>query len=92
MIVSLRDLLERVNDPVFLFPIRRNAKSLIAVPVHVLLCPLLIDMVTVPDVEAALIVFRVISAVLPEPSIMSCQFRWFLPFLKIMLYPCHKEL
>ena len=75
-IVGLLDLLERVNNPVFLFPVRRKVKSLVAVPVHVLLCPLLVDMVTVPDVESAVIVLRVISAVLPRPSIVSCEFHW----------------
>ena len=64
------------------------AQIRLAVPIHVLLCPLLVDMVTVPDVEAAVIVFRVISAVLPGPSIVSCEFHLFLSFLKIMLCPC----
>ena len=48
-IVGLLDLLERVNDPFFLFLVRRKVKSLVAIPVHVMLCPLLIDIVTVPD-------------------------------------------
>ena len=79
IIVTLRikstlDLLEGINDPVFLFLILRKVKSLIAVPVDILLCPVLIDVFTVGDVETAVIVLRVISAVLAGPSIVSCEF------------------
>ena len=57
------DLLKGINDLVFLLLILREVKSLIAVPVDIPLRPVLIDMLTFPDVETAVIVLRVISAV-----------------------------
>ena len=79
IIVTLRikstlDLLEGINDPVFLFLILRKVKSLIAVPVDILLCPVLIDVFTVRDVETRSLLLRIISAV-------SCRtFHCFLSF------------
>ena len=80
-IVSPLDLLKGINDPVLLFLIRGKVESLIAVPVDILLCPLLIDMVTVGDIESAVIVFWVIGPVLAGPSIVSCHFHRQLSFL-----------
>ena len=74
MIVSTLDLLERVNDLVFLFLIRGEVISLIAVPVHVLLGSFLIDVVTVSNVEAAIIVLWIVSPMLAGPAIVSCHF------------------
>ena len=74
MIVSTLDLLERVNDLVFLFLIRGEVISLIAVLVHVLLGSFLIDVVTVSNVEAAIIVLWIVSSMLAGPAIVSCHF------------------
>ena len=73
-IISTLDLLEGINYLVFLLLISWKVKSLIAIPVDIPLCPVLIDMVTVGDIEAAIIVFWVISAILPGPAIVSCHF------------------
>ena len=82
-IVGLLDLLERVNNPVFLLPVRRKVKSLIAVPVHVLLCALLIDMLTVGDIESSVIVLRIVSSVFSGSAIVSCQLHRHLSFLSV---------
>ena len=74
MIVSALDLLEGVNDLVFLFLIRGEVISLIAVPVHVLLGSFLIDVVTVPDIEAAVIVLRIVGPMFAGRAIVSCHF------------------
>ena len=63
-IKSTLDMLEGINDPVFLFLIFRKVKSLIAVPVDILLRPILINVFTVGNVKTAVIVLRIISAVL----------------------------
>ena len=47
--------------------------SLIAVPVDVLLRTLLIDVITVGDIEAAVIVLRIVSPMLAGPAIMPCH-------------------
>ena len=41
-IKSTLDLLKGINNPVFLFLILREVKSLITVPIHILLCPCLL--------------------------------------------------
>ena len=63
-IVSPLDLLKGINDFVLLFLISGEVESLIAVPVDVVLRPVRVDMLTVPDVKTAVIVLRVISAVI----------------------------
>lgn len=74
-IVSPLDLLKGINDPVLLFLIRGKVESLIAVPVDILLYPVLIDMVTVGDIESKVIVFWIIGSVLARPPIVSCHFQ-----------------
>ena len=73
MIVSTLDLLEGISDLFFVCLIRRKPESLIAVPIDVLLRTLLIDVVTVPDIEAAVIVFRIVSPMLAGSAIVPCH-------------------
>ena len=73
-IVGLLDLLKGINYFVLLFLISWKVKSLIAVLVDVSPGPVLIDMITVGDIKTAIIVFWVISAILPGPAIVSCHF------------------
>ena len=49
---------------------------LITVPVHIPLCAFLIDVVTVGDIEAAVIMLRIVSAILSRSAIVSCQLHW----------------
>ena len=55
---SLLYLLEGISDLVFLSLIRWKAISLIAVPVDILLRSFLIDVVTVGNIELAVIMLR----------------------------------
>ena len=72
---SLLDLLEGISDLVFLSLIRWKAISLIAVPVDVLLRSFLIDVVTVGNIELAVIVLRIVSSVFSRSAIVPCQFK-----------------
>lgn len=72
---SLLDLLEGISDLVFLSLIRWKAVSLIAVPVDILLHSFLIDVVTVRNIELAVIVLRIVSSVFFRSAIMPCQFQ-----------------
>ena len=72
---SLFDLLKGISDPVFLFMILRKVKSLIAVPVDILLRPFLIDVVTVGNIELTVIVLRIVSSVLSRSAIVPCEFQ-----------------
>ena len=72
---SLLDLLEGISDLVFLSLIRWKAISLIAVPVDILLRSFLIDVVTVGDMELAVIVLRIVSSVFSRSAIVPCQFQ-----------------
>lgn len=72
---SLLDLLEGISDLVFLSLIRWKAISLIAVPVDVLLRSFLIDVVTVGNIELAVIVLRIVSSVFSRSAIVPCQFQ-----------------
>ena len=69
------DLLEGISDLVFLSLIRWKAISLIAVPVDVLLRSFLIDVVTVGNIELAVIVLRIVSSVFSRSAIVPCQFQ-----------------
>ena len=82
-IESPLDLLKGIHDFVFLFLIFRKVKSLITVPVHVLLCTLLIDMLTVGDIESSVIVLRIVSSVFSGSAIVSCQLHRHLSFLSV---------
>ena len=72
---SLLDLLEGISDLVFLSLIRWKAISLIAVPVDILLRSFLIDVVTVGDIELAVIVLWIVSSVFSRSAIVPCQFQ-----------------
>jgi hypothetical protein len=69
---SLLDLLKGIRDLILLALIRWSACSLIAVPVDIVLRPLLIDVLTVCDIEAAVIVLWIVSSVFSRPAIVSC--------------------
>ena len=73
-IINTLDLLKGINNLIFLFLIRGKVKPLIAVPVDILLGPVLIDMLTVRDIETAVIVFWIISTMLAGPAIVPCHF------------------
>ena len=72
---SLLDLLEGISDLVFLSLIRWKAVSLIAVPVDILLRSFLIDVVTVGNIELAVIMLRIVSSVFSRSAIVPCQFQ-----------------
>ncbi len=67
MIISTLDLLEGISDLILICLIRRKPEPLIAVPVYVLLRTLLIDVITVGDIEAAVIVLWIVGPI-PELS------------------------
>ena len=94
---SSLNLLKGINDPVFLFLISGEVKPLVAVPIDIPLCPFLIDVLTVRDIETAVIVLWIVSSVLAGSSIVPCQLHVvfyshrspsFHRKLKIMLCPC----
>lgn len=89
-IESTLDLFKGINDVVLLFLISGEVESLIAVPVNVLLCTFLIDMFTVGGIEPAVIVFWVVSSVLPDLPLGLVIFSgiYLSSFLKIMVCPC----
>jgi hypothetical protein len=76
-IISSLNLFKGIHDIIFLLLIFREMKSLITVPVHVLLRTFLIDMLTVGDIESAVIVFRIVSSILAMPSVVSCNSLFF---------------
>lgn len=74
MIISTLDLLKGISDLILICLIRWKPEPLIAVPVDVLLRSFLIDVITVGDIEAAVIVFRVVGPMFAGPAIVSCHF------------------
>ena len=94
-IKSLLDLLERISDLVFLILILRKVISLIAVPVDILLRTFLIDVVTVGDIELAVIVLRIVSSVFSGSAIVFCQLHRHLSFLSVFdkhAFPLPREI
>ena len=85
---SLLDLLKGIRDLILFSLIHRSAVMLITVPVHISLCAFLIDVVTVVDIEAAVIMLRIVSAILSRSAIVSCQLHWQLFLSVIFLKPC----
>lgn len=73
MIISTLDLLKGISDLILICLIRWKPEPLIAVPINVLLRSFLIDVITVCDIEAAVIVLRVVSPMLAGPAIMPCH-------------------
>jgi len=73
MIISTLDLLEGISDLILVCLICWKAETLIAVLVDVLLRSFLIDVITVGDIEAAVIVLRIVSPMLAGPAIMPCH-------------------
>ena len=76
-IKSTLDLLEGINDPVFLFLILRKVKSLIAVPVDILSGPLGVNVFAVLHIEPAVIVTGIVGAMFAGAPVVSCQFQTF---------------
>ena len=71
---SLLYLLEGISDLVFLSLIRWKAISLIVIPINTLLRSFLIVVVNIGNIKLAVIVFRIISSVFSESTIVPSQF------------------
>ena len=74
-VVELFDFFKGVSQTIRIFGLHGRTDTVVAIPIDVLLDTLWVDMLAVGDFKTAVIVLRVISAVLSGSAIVSGQFQ-----------------
>ena len=74
-VVELFDFFKGVGQTIRIFGLQGRTDAVITIPIDVLLDTLWVDMLAVGDFKTAVIVLRVISAVLSSAAIVSGQFQ-----------------
>ena len=74
-VVELFDFFKGVGQTIRIFGLQGRTDAVITIPIDVLLDTLWVDMLAVGDFKTAVIVLRVISAVLSGSAIVSGQFQ-----------------
>ena len=74
-VVELFNFFKSVSQTIHIFGLQGRTDAVVAIPIDVLLDTLWVDMLAVGDFKTAVIVLRVISAVLSSAAIVSGQFQ-----------------